>query len=811
MFNRVLKFGGSSVGTAVAILKAIDIILDPTRGKLPRVVVLSALKGVTNELIELAESYSKKADITPIKNRHLQVYRECNGNDINIENEILNEFLILEQILEVQKSQNRNSLNSKDQVISFGEIYSSIILTGLLKQKGVNVERVDARSLITTDDTYGNAQVIFDLTFKQIESKLTERDRIYIVTGFIASTKDGATTTLGRGGSDYTGALIAAGIKADILEIWTDVDGILTCDPRKVSKSKPIPELSYLEALELCHFGAKVVYPPTLLPAMKQQIPVKILNTFNPQAIGSLISTKSSKSGYMATGISSINSCSLVILQGSGMIGVVGIAERFFRALAKANANVILITQASSEHSICVAINHGNEELIKQEIQNEFNTEIERTLVEDPIIETGFSIISLIGERMRHQPGFAAKACGSFAKNGVNIVAIAQGSSELNMSFVIASTAQDKALNALHDEFFLAEFKTVNLILVGTGLVGKTLLKQIEAHRTQIRIEHGIDLRIIGLANSKQSIIRISDNSLTIEDLLKVPNEDYELDNFLDEVYKLNLPSTILIDCTASSVVAAKYYNFLDNNIAVVTPNKKAQSGSYEDFNKLRTLSKSRGVPFLYETSVGAGLPILGTISDLRKSGDVIIKIEAVLSGTLSYIFSSFDGTIPFSEVVAKAQQLGLTEPDPREDLCGMDVVRKLLILARECGCPLEEKDVSIVGLVPPECADAESVPAFYRCLSNYDSYFQGRREKAKKNGKKLCFSATLENNKAKAGLIEVDSLHPFYGLSGSDNIVVFTTERYFHRPLVVQGPGAGAEVTAAGVFADIMRIVTSP
>jgi len=593
-----------------------------------------------------------------------------------------------------------------------------------------------------------------------------------------------------------------------VIEIWTDVDGVMTADPRKVEKAFTIPHLTFEEAMELSHFGAEVVHPATMQPALENKIPIRIKNTFNPLAEGTLISNTVPTTSRIIKGLSSIDDIALINVIGSGMIGVAGIAQRIFGALARKSINIILITQASSEHSVCFAVLPWHAEKAKRAIEEEFRTEIQEKKINDIIVEKDLSIIAVVGENMRKTPGISGKVFQALGKNGINISAIAQGSSELNISMVVSKTDETKALNAIHDAFFLSNVKTANIFLVGPGLIGGTLLKQMKNQRDYLRQEYSLQMNIIGITNTRRMLFKIDGiDPMEWEVELYGRGKDANLEEFIETMKELNLPNSIFVDCTSSDEVVAKYKEILSANISIVTPNKKANSSSYDFYLDLRHTALKHNVKFAYEANVGAGLPIINTLKDLISSGDKVLKIEGVLSGTLSYIFNTFKEGKTFSETVKEAQEKGYTEPDPREDLNGLDVARKLLILAREIGFKIELKDIKVENLVPEPARQAKTVEEFFEKLKEFDEVFEQRRKSAQKKGCVLRYIARIEAGRAETALREVDASHPFYSLFGSDNILAFTTKNCKDRPIVVQGPGAGAEVTAAGVFADIIRI----
>lgn len=812
---RVLKFGGSSVGTPERIKNIIEILKGYYSKGERFTVVFSAFSGVTDRLLEMSKCASNgdeayRDHFQNFKQRHqdaiaalmegsycTQVQQEMADIHEELGNVLNGVFLVREA-----------SPRTQDYVVSFGERSSSYIIAHALQQAGIQSSFLDARKIIRTNDSFGGARVDFATSYGLITEHYRQHPDIQIVTGFIGATKDGLTTTLGRGGSDYSAAIIAAGLDADVIEIWTDVNGVLTADPRKVKKAFTVPKMTYAEAMEMSHFGAKVIYPPTLQPALQKNIPLYIKNTFNPNFEGTYITDKRDPSGRAVTGISSINKVALLTLQGGGMFGVPGIAGRLFGSLAKADINIILITQGSSEHSITFAIPPDLAEKARQQVQSEFEYEMEKKMVEPVKVETDLSVVAIIGENMRYRPGIAGRMFQALGKNGVNVIAIAQGSSELNISVVVSHTDESKAMNALHEAFFLSDTKELHLFMVGVGLIGSTLIEQVRSQAKFLKEKRSLEVKIVGLANSRKMLF--DEEGIHLENWkenLLSTGETVDLVGFIQKMKSLNLSNTIFVDNTANEYVAHFYETILESSISISTPNKIATSSSYLQYQRLKTIAARRGVQFLYETNVGAGLPVLSTLEDLITSGDRIIKIEGVLSGTMSFIFNHFTKEKKFSEIVREAKLRGYTEPDPREDLGGADIRRKLLILAREIGLPLEAVDVKIENILPEAAETAPSVEAFFQELEKHDAHFALMADKAAEEGKVLRMIACLDHGKASIGLKAVDASHPFYALSGSDNMIVFTTERYKERPLVVRGPGAGAEVTAAGVFAEIIRI----
>ncbi len=812
---KVLKFGGSSIANAERIKGVLDILKQYYSAGEQFTVVFSAFGGYTDKLIRMSrlaergdEAWQKAFE--ELKKGHLQAAETLLDASIkeDIWPQLLHSHEVLRNLLHGIFLVREASPRTMDYVLSFGERTSAFIITHALRSEGVPAHYVDARKIIKTDKNFGAARVLTELTYPLIRAHYESQPGVQVVTGFIGSTKGGLTTTLGRGGSDYTAALLAAGIDAELIEIWTDVDGVLTADPRKVKKAFTIPALTYAEAMEMSHFGAKVIYPPTIQPALHKQIPIVIKNTFNPSFPGTRIAKDAPPSPGAVKGISSISDIALLTLSGSGMVGVPGTAARLFNTLAQANINIILITQGSSEQSISFAVQPSDAKKAKRRVEKAFAFEIEKGAIESVRLEEDLAAVAIIGENMRYRPGIAGRLFQALGKNGINAIAIAQGSSELNISVVISQEDERKALNALHEAFFLSHTKELHLFMVGVGLIGSTLIKQIQAQAQHLLEKNGLEIKIIGLANSKKMLFHPEGIDLSQwKELLHTQGQPMSIARFVEQMKQLNLSNSIFVDNTASEKVASFYETILDASISISTPNKIATSSSYIHYQRLKKISAKRGVPFVYETNVGAGLPVISTLTDLINSGDKILKIEGVLSGSLSFIFNNFKEGTRFSEIVRQARQRGYTEPDPRTDLNGIDVRRKIIILARETGLPLEQKDVEVAHILPQEVQKAPDVPSFFKALEAADDYFEQLRKTAEAAGKVLRFAAILENDKASIRLLQVGPQHPFYNLSGSDNMIVFTTERYKERPLVVRGPGAGAEVTAAGVFAEIIRI----
>ncbi len=812
---KVLKFGGSSVGNPERIKSVIEIVTESYLNSGCTAVVFSAFQGVTDSLIQMSTIAATGSDkyvpaLKDFETRHFNAVRELisvskQSTVIANVKESVNELADLLHGIYLIKELSAKTL---DYVLSFGERLSAKIICEALRDKGVDAEYLDSRSLIKCDDNFGYGRVYFELTNKKISEYFPEHSKLQIVTGFIASTQKDETITLGRGGSDYTVSILGAALNADEIEVWTDVDGVMTADPRKVKRAFSIPTLTYDEAMEMSHFGAKVIYPQTMQPAMDKSIPIRIMNTFNPGFPGTVIGKSTGEERFAIKGISSIDDISVLLVQGSGLMGVAGISKRLFGALANGKINVILISQASSEHSICVAVLPKSAGTAKMLIEEEFRYEIQAKIVNEVSVENNLSIVAVVGDKMQRTPGNAGKIFQALGKNGINIVAIAQGSSKLDISAVISKNDESKALNAIHDAFFLSGHKSLNLFVIGTGLIGRTLFTQIKNQLEFLSTDLMIDLKIVAVANSRKMLFDTSGLSLeSWETQLMNTGEQSDLDVFTKRMSEINLPNSIFVDCTSSELLLARYPDILASSISIVTPNKKANSSKYDFYLQLKQLAQKHNVKFLYETNVGAGLPIISTLHDLVASGDKILKIEGVLSGTLSYIFNTFDRSRTFSQIVRDAQKRGFTEPDPRDDLNGLDVARKLLILVREAGYKLEMEEIQLESLVPAEMSLSGSVEEFLSDLERYDSLFNERRENAQNEGKVLRYIASYENGKAEVALKAVDKYHPFYSLHSNDNIISFKTIYYNERPIVIQGPGAGAEVTSGGIFADIIRI----
>ncbi len=812
---KVLKFGGSSVAKPERIKSIIEILKTYQAKGEKFTIVCSAFSGVTDSLIEMSTKAACADDsyvelFEAFSARHIQAAKDLLKT--TTEKEVLKglekNHKTLKDILHGIFLVREASPRTMDYVLSFGERNSNYIIANALTLNGLPADYLDAREIIVTDKNFGAAKVDLSVTYENIKAHYEKVSNIQVATGFVAAAKGGLTTTLGRGGSDYTAALLAAGLQAEAIEIWTDVDGVLTTDPRKVKKAFTIPTMTYGEAMEMSHFGAKVIYPPTIQPAFTKNIPIYIKNTFNPSFGGTYISNEKDENGPAVKGISSIGNISLLTLSGSGMFGVPGTAGRLFNALAIANVNIILITQGSSEYSISFAVQPKDAKKAKKEVEKEFQHEMRSNLVNPIKVEDDLAVVAIIGENMRYQPGISGRLFRSLGKNGINAIAIAQGSSELNISVVINKEDEAKALNALHASFFLSDTKEIHLFMIGVGLIGSTLIKQIKEQAAYLKEKQSLEIKVIGLSNSKKMLFNPEGIDLdNWKDSLLASEQKTSFAGFIKKMKDLNLSNTIFIDNTANKEIDKYYEGILDSSISISTPNKIATSSSYAQYQTLKQTAEKRGVQFAYETNVGAGLPVISTLNDLINSGDRIIKIEGVLSGSLSFIFNSFKEGTKFSKIVKEAKERGYTEPDPREDLSGLDVRRKLIILSRETGLAMEPEHVNIQNILPQACNDAATVAELMVEIEKADDYFEAMRKEAADKGGVLRMIAKLEDGKASIALESVGPDHPFYALSGSDNMIVFTTERYRERPLVVTGPGAGAEVTAAGVFAEIIKI----
>jgi aspartokinase/homoserine dehydrogenase 1 len=804
---KVLKFGGTSVGSANSILNLKNIVESQD---FPVVVVVSALGGVTDLLIKTARTASEgneayKDMFQAIVRRHHDMINDVitdGREDLLLETDAL--LAELSSIYHGVYLIRDLSPKTQATIVSYGERLSSRIVARLI----TDAELHDSRTFIKTERKHGRSLLDSELTRRLVVEEFgpkTLYGKIHIVPGFISSDRDsGEVTNLGRGGSDYTASIIAAALGAEALEIWTDVDGFMTADPRVIPTAYTINALSYVEAMELCNFGAKVIYPPTIYPVCVNNIPIYVKNTFNPLLPGTVIRNEIEDDRKPIKGISSISGTSLITVTGLSMVGVIGVNRRIFTALADNGISVFMVSQASSENSTSIGVRDEDAAAAVEVLDNEFAKEIEEGAMFPMHVESGLATVAIVGENMKHTPGIAGKLFGTLGRSGISVIACAQGASETNISFVVHGDYLRKSLNVIHDSFFLSEYKELNLFICGVGTVGGMLIEQIRSQQEKLMQTHRLKLNVVGIASSHKAVFsRAGIDLATYREQLDASPESSS-ERLRDGVVGMNIFNSVFVDCTASKEVAELYQTFLDNNISVVAANKVAASSSYETYRRLKSTALQRGVKYLFETNVGAGLPIIGTINDLVSSGDRILKIEAVLSGTLNFIFNAISDKVPFSETVRLAKELGYSEPDPRIDLSGQDVVRKLVILTREAGYKAEQDEVEKHLFVPDEMFSG-SLEDFWKKLPELDADFEARRQVLAAEGKRWRFVAKMENGEMSVGLQAVDSRHPFYGLEGSNNIVLLTTERYHEYPMLIQGYGAGAEVTAAGVFANIM------
>lgn len=804
-----MKFGGTSVGSVKSILSLKKIVETEARTQ-PVVVVVSALGGITDKLIATSQMALKgddkwREEFDAMVTRHHQMIDTIITDDkkrVDLFNKVDQLFDQLKSIYYGVYLIHDLSKKTEDAIVSYGERLSSNIVATLIK----GGKRMNSRDFIRTEKKNGKHRLVADLTNQLVREAFKDMPEVAVVPGFISRDKDTSeTTNLGRGGSDYTAAIIAAALDAEVLEIWTDVDGFMTADPRVIKTAYTINELSYIEAMELCNFGAKVIYPPTIYPVCVKNIPIKVKNTFNPEHPGTLIKDHIENDQKPIKGISSIKGTTLITVTGLSMVGVIGVNRRIFTTLANKGISVFMVSQASSENSTSIGVRDEDANDAVEVLNDEFAKEIETGAMFPMHAESGLATIAIVGENMKHTPGIAGKLFGTLGRSGISVIACAQGASETNISFVVDGKFLRKSLNVLHDSFFLSEYKVLNLFICGVGTVGGKLIEQIRSQYETLMQRNGLKLNVVGIASSKAGIYDRDGIDLeNYRELLKAPEAQGK--NLRDEVIGMNIFNSVFVDCTASKDIAALYQSFLEHNISVIAANKLAASSDYANYMKLKKTARDRGVWFRYETNVGAGLPIIGTINDLRNSGDKILKIEAVLSGTLNFIFNEIAADVPFSETVRRAKEQGYSEPDPRIDLSGTDVVRKLVILTREAGYKVEQADVEKHLFVPNEYFEG-SVDDFWKKLPALDADFEARRKKLEAEGKRWRFVATMENGVTNVALREVDINHPFYRLEGSNNIVLLTTERYKEYPMLIQGYGAGASVTAAGVFANIMSI----
>lgn len=810
----VLKFGGSSVANSQNIEKVVQIIANASNNS-RLIVVVSAFGKTTNKLIESAEQAAKNntnylKNFKEVEALHFEVIEKLvpKTKQPEVKLHVTSLFTKLKTLLEGCYLLNEITPKTLATISGFGELLSSYIIANIAS-KNINIVYKDSRELIITSNDYNKAQVDFELTnancknyFNNIEHQVT------ILPGFIANTKEGKSTTLGRGGSDYSAAIYAAAISANELQIWTDVSGMYTANPHMVKQAFPIPQISYHEAMELSHFGAKVIYPPTIQPVLEQEIPIRIKNTFEPENDGTLIS-KITENDKPVKGISHIENITLLTLEGSGMVGVSGISKRLFETLSTHNINVVLITQASSEHSICVGVFDEDAKKASLKINEAFAFEIERHKISPVGIEHGLAIIALVGDKMKNHQGLSGQMFSSLGKNNVNIRAIAQGASEKNISAVINSSDAKKALNTLHEQFFEEKIKQLNLFVTGVGNVGERFLAQIHQQKKYLKNHLKLNVRVVGISNSKQMVFNENGINLTSWKEQLKNGEPSSLDSFFKKTKSLNLRNSIFVDNTANQKVSEVYKHYLANSIGVVTCNKIACASELSNYKNLKHTSRKYNAPFMFETNVGAGLPIIDTLKNLIASGDRVHKIQAVLSGSLNFVFNNFDEKTSFHDVVKQAQEQGYTEPDPKIDLSGVDVARKILILARESGYELELSDIENNSFLPKKSLKTTNNDDFYASLTEFEAHFQQIYKEADTKDCRLKYVAEFNNGKASVGLQHIPSNHPFYNLEGSDNIVLFFTDRYPVNPLQIKGAGAGAgaDVTASGIFADVIRI----
>ena len=815
---KVLKFGGTSIQDGERIRNVLGIIRGTVRDT-PVIVVVSALRKVTDLLLDAAvmagkgdAGYSKK--LGEIETRHKDLVDDLidAGRKKEVEKFLLEELAELGDVLHGVCLLRELSDKSRALIMSFGERCSAWIISCFLRQEGVEASYVDARNMIVTDSNHCDARVDMKASARRIKARLKKGSGVPVVTGYIGAAPDGTATTLGRGGSDYTATIVGSAIGAAEIQIWTDVDGFFSADPKRVRDAYALPFISYGEALELSHSGARILHPYSVHPAMKAGIPIRIRNSFNPDAEGTRIGVLEDKGGgggRPVTGLSSINNVVLLNLSGSGMVGVPGIASRLFSCLARHMINIIFISQASSEQSISLVIDYSRADKARKILEKEFAAEIAARQIESLTLKKRIAIIAIVGNNMSGHPGVSAHLFETLGKNGINVIAVAQGSNEMNISFVVESRDEDKALNCIHESFFLSR-RTVHVFIAGTGTIAKSLIGQLRDHSLILRKEMDLAVVVSGMANTRMMAVR--DDGIDLgnwEKALKPRNDGKTVRDYIERIKSMNLHNTIFVDCTASGDVAESYPDLLASNISVVTANKLGMAGSWELYETIRDAQRSSNARFLYETNVGAGLPIINTLNDLRNSGDKIIKIEGVLSGTLSYIFNEMRKGGKFSEIVRKAKEAGYTEPDPREDLSGADFARKFLILGRELGYRLDYEDIECESLVPEHLRAEMSVEAFMKKLGSADAGYDEKIRKAAENDMTIAYAGEICDGKARISVKMLPVTNPVAGLSGTENMVVFTTDRYLDTPLVVKGPGAGGEVTAGGVFADILRIAS--
>jgi len=807
---KVLKFGGTSVGSVSSILSLKQIVEKEAKHQ-SIIVVVSALGGITDQLIKTS-LLAREGDERWRKEFDAMVDRHHKMIDTIITDTSERELLfnkvdtLFEQLQSIYYGVfliHDLSHKTQDTIESYGERLSSNIVASLIRGS----KWMDARKFIKTEKEHGRQRLDTELTNQLVKDTFKSLPRISIVPGFIAEDRDtGDITNLGRGGSDYTASILAAALDAEVLEIWTDVDGFMTADPRVIKEAYTINELSYAEAMELSNFGAKVIYPPTIYPVCVKNIPIRVKNTFNPQGKGTIIKSSIENNQKPIKGISSIKATTVITVTGLSMVGVVGVNRRIFSSLAANGISVFLVSQAASENNTSIGVKDEDAVNAVNVLNEEFKLEIEDGRMFPMYAESGLATVAIVGENMKHSPGITGKLFGTLGRSGISIIAIAQGASEMNISFVVKGSDLRKSLNVLHDSFFLSEYKVLNLFICGVGTVGGKLIEQIKKQYEELKLHSNLKLNVVGIASSRNAIFNREGLDLDHYSEELKASEPSNPEKLRDSILQMNIFNSVFVDCTASKDVADLYQSLLENNISVVAANKIAASGLFEEYELLKRTALQRGVKFRFETNVGAGLPIIGTINDLRNSGDKILKIEAVLSGTLNFIFNEINADVPFSETVKRAKEQGYSEPDPRIDLSGKDVIRKLVILTREAGYKVNQEDVEKNLFVPDEFFKG-SLEDFWKNLPNLDTDFEQRRQRLSEEGKRWRFVATMDNGRTSVALKEVAANHPFYNLEGSNNIVLLTTERYKEYPMQIQGYGAGASVTAAGVFANIMSI----
>ena len=807
---KVLKFGGTSVGSTESIRsvkKIVEAIEEPV------IVVVSALGGITDKLLKTSDLASKgepayQQEFAEIVARHRAIIESVvpKAEQKKVEKQVMETLDELENIFRGVFLIKDLSPKTSDTIVSYGERLSSSIIAHVIK----GAKLYDSRRFIKTVKQFNKHIVDFEETSKLIKATFESLPQVALVPGFISSSRENdEVTNLGRGGSDYTAAILAAVLSASILEIWTDVDGFMTADPRVIDSAYVIDHLSFTEAMELCHFGAKVIYPPTIYPVLRKNIPIRIRNTFNPDAPGTYISKEAhtGRQKGMIKGISSINDTCLITVQGLGMVGVIGVNRRIFKALAQNGISVFMVSQASSENNTTFAVKNEDADLAVRVLDEEFALERSQGEMNPTIAEKGLATVAIVGENMRHTPGVAGKLFRTLGSAGISVIACAQGASETNISFVIKLESLRKALNSIHDSFFLSEYKVLNLFLVGIGTVGSRLLEQIQQQQPKLMKQNRLKINVVGIANSKRMLLNRDGLDLTtcIKEL-KTKGTPSSPEALYDEIIRMNIFNSVFVDCTSSEKITAIYEKLLDNNVSVVAANKIAASSQQQNYQLLKETARKRSVKYLFETNVGAGLPIINTMNNLINSGDHILRLEAVVSGTLNFIFNTVSEKISLSQAIRMAVDAGYAEPDPRIDVSGKDVIRKLVILAREAGYQIEQKDVKIKPFIPEQYFDS-TLDNFWKQIPELDASFEEKRKKIAAANKRLRFVASMKEGSCEVGLNEVDSHHPFYELEGSNNIIMISTERYHDYPMIIKGYGAGAAVTAAGVFADIISI----